>query len=306
MKMQTLSKFTFTALLATQVLSFNIAEAKIHNSIVKYKTKDIAALEDPYFQIKSYKVKELTNEEVLELNKAEGYSDFKNISTMNSTVSQKIKIPGIDTSALDKTTPETTPAAPTVPAAPVAQVDPATPTPPQSKGFFDSVIMIVDKLVAIGEKIAPIVKAGKSVVTNNPMSSISVLPRTDLKDYAVYEMGGWSIPVSKHYRVTFKNGWGSEVVSFIYSVSFQYNGRANGKGQYLTGVRASAREIRTVWGFDLDASSQLIQISNVGTQENVIAGATLEMTYTVKNWTSTNTSSDSFHVTGDGQFYRLD
>jgi len=302
MKMQTLSKFTFTALLATQVLSFNIAEAKLPKLFTKYKTHDIAALENPYFQIKSYKVKELSKEEVLELNRAERNNDFKFNSKMNAKISQKIKLSDIDTSATDKAAPDK--AAPATPA-PATPAPDTTPTP-TSKGFLDNVIMVVDKLVAIGEKLAPIVKAGKSVVTNNPMSTISVLPRTDLKDYAVYEMGGWSVPVSKHYKVSFKNGWGSEVVTFIYSVSFQYNGRANGKGQYLTGVRATAREIRTVWGFDLDASSQLIQISNVGTQEDVIAGATLEMTYVVKNWLSTNISSDSFHVTGDGEFYKLD
>ena len=119
-------------------------------------------------------------------------------------------------------------------------------------------------------------------------------------------MGGWSIPVSKHYKISYTNGLGMEVVSFVYSISYQYNGSADGKGKYLAGIRASARNITISWGFDLDASSQLLQISNAGTQQNVVAAATIEMTYTVKNWTKNITTSESFFVTGEGKLYKLD
>ncbi|MGZ3806815.1 MAG: hypothetical protein ACXVCE_01915, partial [Bacteriovorax sp.] len=177
---------------------------------------------------------------------------------------------------------------------------------PATRGFLDSIIMVVDKLVAIGQKVMPTINQGRAVVTNNPMVAVSVLPRSEAKDPAVHDMGGWSIPVSKHYKITYENGFGAEVVSFIYSISFQYNGSMDGKGKYLAGIRASARNIAISWGFDLDASSQLLQISNVGTQKDVIAGATIEMNYTVKNWTRTLTTSESFFVSGDGKLYKLD
>jgi hypothetical protein len=232
------------------------------------------------------------------LNKSERKNGFRNIKKMNVKLPENIIIPEVPDTDTDTDTETPTPTPTPTKTAPKA--------PRKGLGGFETVIMVVDKLIAIGEKFAPIVKAGKAVVKNNPMSPISVLPRTDLKDFAVYDMGQWSIPVSRHYKISYKNGWGAEVVSFVYSVSFQFNGRANGKGRYLTGVRASATSIVIGWGFDLDASSQLIQISNVGTQENVVAGATLEMTYTVKNWLSTITTAESFHLTGDGQFYKLD
>jgi hypothetical protein len=173
-------------------------------------------------------------------------------------------------------------------------------------GALDSVIMVVDKLIAIGQKIIPMIKDGKSVITNSPMTAVSVLPRTDLKDFQVHDMGGWSIPVNRHYKITFANGFGVEVVSFVYSITYQYNGSMDGKGKYLAGIRAAARNIDIMWGFDLDASSQLIQIANVGTQQNVVAGATIEMTYTVKNWTRNLTYSLYFHISGDGKLYKLD
>jgi hypothetical protein len=138
------------------------------------------------------------------------------------------------------------------------------------------------------------------------MAAISVLPRLDTKDPVVHDMGNWSIPVSKHFKITYKNGYNSEVVSFVYSITFQHSGTYGDKGHYLAGVRVSARQIDVAWGFDVDATSQLIQISNVGTTSDVIAAATIEISYTVKNWTRNITTIEGFHVTGDGKIYQLD
>jgi hypothetical protein len=176
----------------------------------------------------------------------------------------------------------------------------------QVTSTIDGILMIVDKLIAIGEKIIPNIEKGRPVVTNKPMSAISVLPRFDGSEPVVHDMADWTLPVAKHYQIKYNNGFGGEAVSFVYSISYQYNGTYNGKGHYLAGVRMSARDIIVNWGFDLDASSQLIQISNVGTKDNVIAGATIEITYTVKNMMRNLTTSESFHVTGDGRLYKLD
>ncbi|MDO9183918.1 MAG: hypothetical protein Q7U04_15995 [Bacteriovorax sp.] len=294
MKMQQMTKLTLAVLVAVQVLNIEMAQAKMPKSFVQtIKTKDKLALKDPYFQIKSVKVKELTDEEALEFNGTEQEMSSVNI---NQIITKGFVSPSIPPIPPIGTQPAPTPA-------PIPTPDIPTPGP---SGAFDSVIMVLDKLIAIGQKIIPTIKEGKSVVNNNPMSCVSVLPRSEAKDPVVHDMGGWSIPVSKHYKISYKNGYGSEVVSFIYSISFQYNGSADGKGKYLAGIRASARNIVISWGFDLDASSQLLQISNVGTQQNVIAGATIEMSYTIKNWTKNISTSESFHVTGDGKIYKLD
>ncbi len=172
-------------------------------------------------------------------------------------------------------------------------------------GALNSIIMVIDKLIAIGQKIMPTIEKGRPVVSNNPMAAVSVLPRTDQKDFVVHEMGNWSIPKTAIFKVSYVNGLNSKVVEFNYAVTFQFNGTHKGKGKYLNGIRVSPKNINVSWGFDLDASSQLIAISNVGTEENVVAGATLEIVYTVKNWTKNITTADSFFVDGRGQIYRL-
>lgn len=295
MKMQNVTKLTLTALVAAQFLSINVARATMAPS----------SFEDPRLEIKSYQIREISDEEALEfINEDQKTVENKIITSLNNKAFNTLNIPNIP--PVPPTAPPTYPnfggiVAPTAPTTNTAEA-PA----PGSRGFLDGVIMVLDKLVAIGEKIIPTIEKGRAVVTNNPMAAISVLPLSENKDPVVHDMGGWSIPVAKHYNISFKNGMGTEVVSFVYSISYQYGGSQNGKGKYLTGIRASARKISVDWGFDLDATSQLIQISNVGTQANVVAGATLEMTYTVKNWTRLITNSVSFHITGEGRLYKLD
>lgn len=289
MKMQNVTKLTLAALIAVQIFNGEVAHAKLPKKFSQVLlTQNIEALQDPYYQIKSFKIKELTSEEAME---------FINSSTNNQISNKGFAGPNI---------PNIPPVPPVTPIGAIAPSAGEVQGGVQPTGALDSVIMVIDKLIAIGQKIIPTIKAGQAVVTNNPMTAISVLPRTDAKDPVVHDMGGWSIPVAKHYKIAFTNGFGSEVVTFVYSITYQYNGNADGKGKYLAGIRASARNISISWGFDLDATSQLLQISNVGTQKDVIAGATIEMTYTVKNWTKTMTTSEQFFISGDGKLFKQD
>lgn len=292
MKKTKLTSLTLSVLLASSFFSTSILAESKKKSEVILLTKNNALLEDPYYQIKSTTIRELTNEEVMEL--AEDFNDDSQV--------KNITLPNRPANPVAPST--TAPTAPTAPGA--AQV--TRPEEPKDKptNFLDSIIMVVDKLVAIGQKVIPTIEKGKSVVTNNPMSAVSVIPRFDTVNPVLHEMENWSIPVTKHYKIVYENGWGVEIVSFVYSVTYQYGGQFEGKGKYLTGIRASARNISVAWGFDLDASSQLIQISNIGTNQDVVAGATVEISYTVKNWTRIITSHVSFFIAGDGRMYKLD
>jgi hypothetical protein len=274
-----------------------ISKSRTHESLL---THSKMALENRYYQVKQVKIRELTDEEELK------YINNEDEPVMPELVLKDFigNVPGGIVPTIPSIPPippqgGTTPTGGTIPG-------PITPTTPAQQGVLGGIIAIIDQLVAIGAKIMPTIEKGRSVVSHNPMSSVAVLPRLDTKDPVVHEMGNWSIPVSKHYKISYKNGFGSEVVTFVFGLTFQHSGTYNNKGHYLTGIRMSARDISVNWGYDLDATSQLLSISNVGTSDNVIAGATLEISYTVKNWTRTLTTSKSFHVTGDGRIYQLD
>lgn len=275
------SKLLKTALLLSVMTSSIAINANETSHLLKLnevaQTRKSEDLKNPYFQIKSVKVQELSDEEAME---------FINEPTKKDG---KPNIPPVPPEYNDQDK------------ALINRADLLSPM-----GFLDSAILVVDKLIAIGQKILPIIEKGRPVVNNNPMAPISVLPKIESKDPTLYDMGNWSIPVSKSYKISFTNGFNSEVVSFIYSVGFQHSGTYNGKGKYLTGVRASAKNITVSWGFDLDASSKLVQITNVGSTENTVAGATIEISYTVKNMMRTIMTSESFFVAGDGRMFKLD
>lgn len=257
----------FKSMFLSFLVIFSLFTKSHASQILELKTRDAFALEDPYYQVKSMRVVQISEDEM-------------------SALYEPRSLIGNGPNA------------------------PVPPLPPIGGGMpgmgIGGVISIIDQLIAVGQKVITLVKQGTPVVTNNPMAAVSVLPRIDAKDPAVHDMGGWSIPKSIHYKVSFQNGFGSDVVTFVYSITYQYNGSLDGQGKYLAGIRASASNISISWGFDLDASSQLIQISNIGTKQNVIAGATLEMSYTVKNWTRNLTTSKTYFVTGDGKLYPLD
>ncbi|MBY0415880.1 MAG: hypothetical protein K2Q18_17035 [Bdellovibrionales bacterium] len=285
MKTFNLKKVGLFLLVGTQLLSTeSFASAKFQQTLLTNKRE---AILDPYFQLKSHSVKELTDEESIEFINEDKKAELTTKSFGDVNLPKQPKGNAQEVTEL------------------VAATGGGASTS-SIIGVLDGVIMVVDKLIAIGQKIIPTIEKGKAVVTNNPMTAVSVLPRLDTKDPVLHDMGGWSIPVTKHYKIAYKNGYGSEVISFIYSVTYQYGGSHDGKGRYLTGIRASARNITVSWGFDLDATSQLIQISNVGTQDKVVAGATVEISYTVKNWTRQITTNESFFVAGDGRLFKLD
>lgn len=293
MKTLNLTKVALTVVVATQLLSVEaFAGTKLKETLLTSR-KD--AVQDPYFKIKSKSVVELSDEEAMEFINENPALGVKVLTIPNIPPKPPELNPG------NISNPGTKEVGVLVPATGGG----STPTPAPT-GMLDSVIMVVDKLIAIGAKIIPTIEKGKAVVTNSSMAAVSVLPRLETIDPVVHDMGNWSIPVTKHYQITYKNGLGSDVVSFVYSVTYQYGGTYGGKGKYLTGIRASARKINIAWGFDLDASSQLVQISNVGTTDDVIAAATIEIQYTVKNWTRTITNVESFFVAGDNRLYKLD
>ncbi|ATH07855.1 hypothetical protein BIY24_07795 [Halobacteriovorax marinus] len=180
---------------------------------------------------------------------------------------------------------------------------------PQYKGFdknLGEIIMVVDKLIALGKKIWTIVEAGKPVVTVDMGKPISVLPKTDSGQLAAfYDMDSWSMPMARTYKVSFKNGFGSSVIGFDYTVNFQWGGRYEYKGAYLTGLNVQASNVSVSWGFNFDASSELVSIVNHGSRDNPVAGAAVRVKYTAKSVLREIKTSESFHVTGNGQIQKL-
>ena len=82
-------------------------------------------------------------------------------------------------------------------------------------------------------------------------------------------MENWQLPKSKTYRVVYKNLYGVEVISFTYTLHFQYGGSYEGSGKYLTGVIVSATDLFVSWGFDFSAQTEVLSVANLGTLQEL-------------------------------------
>lgn len=165
-------------------------------------------------------------------------------------------------------------------------------------------IMNLEKLIAFGTKVWEIVKKGKPVVDVKLGKPISVLPTTEDPRASFTQMSNWSAPKAARYRVEYANGFGMKVISFDYMVYFQHAGQYEGKGQYLTGVTVKASNVAVSWGFEFNASSELETISNRGSLDDPIAGATINIDYRAASVFRDISSSESFHVTGSGEILK--
>jgi hypothetical protein len=157
------------------------------------------------------------------------------------------------------------------------------------------------KLIALGEKIWEIIKKGKPVVKDFDFKPLSVLPKTESGDIPVFEMSNWSAPKAARFKIDYKNLWGISVVSFYYNVSFQYNGMYQGKGAYLTGINVTASNLEVMWGFNFDASVEVISIANTGSIEAPVASVTLKIKQTSKTVLQEVRKARNIHLNGLGE-----
>ncbi len=171
--------------------------------------------------------------------------------------------------------------------------------------YINQISKITDSLIALGKKIWPLVEAGRPVINTDFRDAISVIPNIDGTGKPFYELNYWSAPISKKFRVDYKNLYGINVVSFTFSVNSQYGGQYNGRGQYLTGVTIVPNNISVAWGYEFDASSQMITISNRGSKLDPIAAVTLEVDYRVKTVLKENRVKAQFHVAGNGDIIQI-
>jgi len=178
----------------------------------------------------------------------------------------------------------------------------------EDKGVLDDITLKLDKLIAIGKKIWAIIEKNKPVVNTDFAKAISVIPEVqggNDPSTTFSMMSGWKLPKAKSYRVSYKNGFGMKVITFDYTVTFQYGGKYDGVGNYLTGVNVFAGNISVSWGFTFNAKTSLVTITNNGTMQDPVAGATLQIDYKTESVIRSISSSQIFHVTGLGEIVQL-
>ena len=241
MQYYNLSKVTLSVLVAIQLISVDsyagsgqFVNLKAKAFTEKLLTHDEDALKDPEFQIGEPEVRELSEEEALELahKSSELEMDSKLISIPVRPLDpvEEIESPELPHT---NTVSSVNPSAKKIGGSLAGSVTGAV----SLVGQINSVIMVMNNLVALAAQVAPLVEKGKSVVSNSPMNAISVVPIALSKEFVTGEMENWSTPKTKNFEIVFRGTAGNIVAKFGYTVTFQYGGTYKGKGAFLKGVR---------------------------------------------------------------------
>ncbi|CAF3591772.1 unnamed protein product [Rotaria sp. Silwood1] len=115
------------------------------------------------------------------------------------------------------------------------------------------------------------------------------------------DLQSWSSsPVSRSSSLTIYSRLGLRVLQFDYDLEFLYGGSLNGRGAYLDGITVVPSRITVAWCYVFNANVEITSIRNVGTSDNPIAAAHIELKYQLKALSRVE-GTTSFDVKGDGR-----
>jgi hypothetical protein len=154
----------------------------------------------------------------------------------------------------------------------------------------------LDTILTVGEKVWSLIEAGKPVVNLNMPPAVAALPRglqcwTDLE--------GWQPTHTETYEVSYKNGFGMEVVKFQFRLAYTPGGSIGGHGKYLANVSVVPAQVNVLWGYSFDAGVTVADAVNLGTSVDPVAGMQLTVNWTVKTVVKDSVNSYPLFIRAD-------
>ncbi len=142
---------------------------------------------------------------------------------------------------------------------------------------------------------------------NRPVVNIRTDRATALPKGVLHasELEGWLGPALKTYEISIENGYGLEVIDFIFRVNYTYNGSYGGQGQYLANVTIIPALVDVAWGYTFNARVAIPSVLNVGSKAAPVAGVEIQIRYSVDTVLKHYEQTYDFFVRGDGQFKEL-
>ncbi len=179
---------------------------------------------------------------------------------------------------------------------------PPAPTKPPVTPQGDPTVVILDQIMNLGVRIWSIVEDGKPVV-NTTAQTANALPK-GLSCWA--DLQGWRVPTTKLYQIAYTNGFGMEVVKFVFRLTFTHGGNLSGMGQYITNATMMPAELNVGWGYTFNAQGAVPSVFNAGSVEAPLAGMQMVITWKVDTVLKHMEKSETFYLQGDGQLIHLD
>lgn len=154
----------------------------------------------------------------------------------------------------------------------------------------------LSSILAVGEKVF------NFIVTNKPCANYKTLKAAVLPGgtKSFTQLKGWSKPVSKVYRVQFKNMFGKDAGGFSYRIVFVYGGNYQGKGKYIGQISFTPLDIKLKTDRQLNIHTEVLEPLNYGTEEDPLAGVQLLITWSSPTTLRYSMNSIEYFFYGDG------
>ncbi len=174
-------------------------------------------------------------------------------------------------------------------------------TPPGGYTAPPSGPVSLGDLITIGQKVWDFIVSNKPNATYQSFKS-SVVP-SGITSWT--QLRGWSRPIAKVYRVEFTNVFGRPAGSFDYRITFISGGNYRGKGKYIGQISFVPANIRLGTDRTLDVKAELLDPLNFGTEEDPIAGAELQITWSSPTTVRYQMNSVELFLYGTGEIQNL-
>ncbi len=177
-------------------------------------------------------------------------------------------------------------------------------TPPRLYGFIEDLTgldLALDQIINMGKKIWTLVEANRPVVNLN-FDSANAFP---LGVQDANDLEGWKTPFARAYRTTYENLYGVTVVDYTYQVMYTYGGTLNGFGRYIANAQIVPANLHVSWGYTFNASAKVQIVTNSGTKDNPVASMQLSQHWGLDTAISHEENTNTFYMTGAGEFKDL-
>jgi hypothetical protein len=176
-------------------------------------------------------------------------------------------------------------------------IDNAIPADP-----LDQADVWVDKIINIGKKVWAIIEMGRPVV-NVKTDTANAMP-SGVSCWS--QLTNWSVPESKVYKITYKNLYDADVVSFAFRLIYTTGGSYKGVGKYITNATVVPASLNVAWGYTFNASGEVPTVLNMGSATAPVGGMQMNMKWSIDTVFRHSEQQEAFFIGGDGSFKKLD
>lgn len=165
----------------------------------------------------------------------------------------------------------------------------------------DDVNVIVDKIINLGKKLWSLVELGRPVY-NVKTYTANALPQ-GIKCWS--DLSGWNAPQSKVFKISYVNGFDSEVVKYVFRVTSTSGGNYKGVGKYITNATIMTAELEVGWGYTFNAAVEVPSVFNTGTDKSPVAGMQMNVKWSVDTVLNHIEQAETFYISGENKIEHL-